>query len=116
MILQSSNGIPVRVSARYVPLTSTLKETLNNMAGTDLYKVRKETHGEISWAPETPKVAEPVKLFKLPLRHDSLQTMQKSCREKMGNDDYWECRQVDSHGRRGRNNKYKDRRRMTVGF
>jgi hypothetical protein len=132
MLLQSFNGIPVRVSARYVPLTSTLKETLNNMAGTDLYKVRKETHGEIAWTPEVLEPAKPRRKTCIdePRARDEW-TQQSSglreafrkpadCPEYILRGHLYSAKLVHqeerSYSRHGRNDKYKDRRRVNVRF
>ena len=61
MFLQSNSGIPVRVSAQFVPLTSQLKQTLNLLAGEEIYKISSRSHGQISWTPDVKKVTAPAK-------------------------------------------------------
>lgn len=61
MLLQSNSGIPVRVSAQFVPLTSQLKQTLNLLAGEEIYKISSRSHGQISWTPDVKKVTAPAK-------------------------------------------------------
>ncbi len=118
MLLQSNSGIPVRVSPRYVPLTSAFKATLNEFAGKEVFRVS-VTHEEISWTPEVKKIVAPAKPRRLtclaePRAHDEW-NLQMSCRERISNDDYWNPRYRDSHGKRGRNDKYKDRRLRANG-